>query len=306
MSEQQSILVWTDLAPGSLAFLEAEGFAVHNGARWSDAEVAARVPGCEALIVGPGRRVDAALLARRAAARRGRGRRRCAGVDVAAATRRGVLVAHAPDSDLVSQAELALALLLACARALPRADAELRAGAWNERAWAEAAVEVRGKTLGLVGVGAAGGLLAESAQALGMNVLICDPGGAAAASAAAPEAQVFAEADLLVVDLPEGAPAVSAAELGLLKPGARLVSMAGTRAVDETALAAALSDGRVAAAALVVGADEAAAAARLHAAGGVLLAPRQAGATADARLRAARSAAEQVARRCAASCRRTP
>ena len=153
MSEQQSILVWTDLAPGGLAFLEAEGFAVHNGARWNDAEVAARVPGCEALIVGPGRRVDAALLGAAARLRvvgvAGAG---VHGVDVAAATRRGVLVAHAPDSDLVSQAELALALLLACARALPRADAELRAGVWHERAWAEAAVEVRGKTLGLVGV----------------------------------------------------------------------------------------------------------------------------------------------------------
>ena len=128
-----------------------------------------------------------------------------------------------------------------------------------------------------------------------MTVLIREPGGAADASSAAPNAKVFAESDFLVVDLPEGASAVSAAELGLLKPGARLVSMAGTRAVDEAALAAALSDGRVAAAALVVGADEAAAAARLQAAGGVLLAPRQAGATADARVRAARSAAEQVA-----------
>ena len=73
-------------------------------------------------------------------------------IDVDAATRRGVVVVNAPDSNVVSAAEQALALLLACARDLAGSDADLRAGRWEARRWSDRGVEVRGKTLGLVGL----------------------------------------------------------------------------------------------------------------------------------------------------------
>jgi D-3-phosphoglycerate dehydrogenase / 2-oxoglutarate reductase len=302
MSDQQKILVWADLAPDHLTFLENEGFLADDARSQTAAEVAARIALYDGLIVDPRRGVSADLVSAarrlRIIARAGAG---VEGVAVEAATRAGVIVADAPDSNAASEAELALALLLAVARPMARADAGIRAGAWDERGWADAGIEVRGKTVGLLGSGAGAALFAQSAQALGMNVVSSDDAGQESPVAGlglmfAPLAHVLAAADLLLVWPPANAPvALGATELGQAKPGVRVVSMGGLAAIDAPALGAALRGGRVAAAALAVAPGEADAARELAAAGDVLLAPRLEASTADARRRAGMSAAEQVA-----------
>ena len=219
-----------------------------------------------------------------------------AGIDVAEATRRGILVVHAPDGALVSEAEHALALVLAVARDLAGADAALRGGPAGHVPGA--GVEVRGKTLGLVGVRASSALLVERARALGMSVLACEaqaPGEVATGvvDCVTPE-QVLAQADVLVAQTPPGVPLFGAAELAQLKQGARLVSPCASDAVDAEALAAALAGGRLAGAAVAVEPGAAVSPALLAAPGLLLTSPAEA-ATADARRRAAVSVAEQVA-----------
>src|SRR5439155_5862278 len=94
-------------------------------------------------------------------------------VDIEAATRRGIVVVNAPQSNVISAAEHTLALLLAEARNIPQADAELKAGVWNRARWE--GVELHGKTLGIVGLGRVGVLVAQRALAFGMHLLAYDP-----------------------------------------------------------------------------------------------------------------------------------
>jgi D-3-phosphoglycerate dehydrogenase / 2-oxoglutarate reductase len=280
------------------------------GASWDAAELETRMAEYDALVAGPETSVPAALL-------RAGGRLQvvactgadAGGVDVAEATRRGIVVVTTSGSAVVSEAEQALSLVLGCARGLVAADADLRSGVWDGARWATAGVDVRGKQLGLVGLGPASPLLAEAARALGMEVLSCDPRRPAqeydewAVRCVAPD-EIFASADFVVVgrmgDVAAGGAegrgtVVGAAELAQMKPGVRLVSLAGPGALDVEALSHALSDGRVAAAAVALAAGEMPAEGSPLRAADVLLAPRLEAPTVDARRRAAIAVAEQVA-----------
>ena len=154
MSDKKRVIVLDDLAPEGVDHLLGAGLAVEVGAGWAEAEVLRRVPGCHALVVGPGTPVTAAVLAAGAdlkvVGRTGVG---AGGIDVVEATRRGIVVVDAPDSALISEAEHALALVLACARDLTGADADLRAGRAASSRVPGDGVEVRGKTLGIAGAG---------------------------------------------------------------------------------------------------------------------------------------------------------
>jgi D-3-phosphoglycerate dehydrogenase / 2-oxoglutarate reductase len=297
MNGTTHVLAAGGLAPQCIARLREDGLLVDEQAAWSEAELVAGVDGYDALIAGPGVPVTAAVLAAGHALRVvGRAGVDVAGIDVAEATRRGIVVVHAPDAGLVSEAEHALTLVLACARDVAAADAELRAGSAASRL-PGGGVEVRGKTLGLAGVTASSGMLAERALALGMTVLVCAADEAAAAAAgldvAAP-ARVYAQTDMLVVAAPAaGSPALGAAELAALKDGARVVSLS-NGAVDHTALAHALEEGRIAAAAVTVE-PRAVALSPLAAAPHVLFTSAAEVSTIDARRRAGVSVAEQVA-----------
>ncbi|HSL96784.1 MAG TPA: NAD(P)-dependent oxidoreductase, partial [Thermoleophilia bacterium] len=234
------------------------------------------------------------------------------GIDVGEATRRGVVVVNAPESNVVSAGELALALLFACARGLAGADADLRAGGWEPRRWADGAVEVRGKTLGLFVSDQSSGLLIEAAGALGMRVLTAAPGESGALSPEWPvepvdAGRLCAESDFIVVGGPAGvasaagAPAavgavvLGAAEIAAMKTGVRIVDLSAGGGVEAAALSEALRGGRVAAAAVGVPGPDAPAAAVLAATPNVLLTPLLVASTADARLRAGMTVAEQVA-----------
>ncbi|HEX6400914.1 MAG TPA: phosphoglycerate dehydrogenase [Actinomycetota bacterium] len=222
-------------------------------------------------------------------------------VDVEAATRRGVMVVNAPRSNTISAAEHTMALLLAQARNVPQAHGELHAGRWDRARWE--GVELAGKTLGLVGLGRVGTLVAQRAVAFGMRVIAFDP---YVSSERAKELGVdvmptleslLVQADFVSIHLP-GSPEtkglIGEHQLAMLKPGARLVNTARGGIVDEEALAKAIEDGRLAGAALDVFADEPVTDSPLFGLAQVVVTPHLGASTVEAQDKAGVAVAEMV------------
>src|ERR1019366_7807608 len=177
-------------------------------------------------------------------------------------TKAGVMVVNAPSSNIVSAAEHAIALLLSAARNVPQAMASLKGGQWKRAAYT--GVELQGKVAGILGLGRIGVLVAERLGAFGMTIIAYDPYVAAARAAQLGVRlvsldELLAEADFISVHLPRNAETLGLLgerELRLVKPEVRIVNAARGGIVDESALAGALADGRVAGAALDVYARE--------------------------------------------------
>lgn len=221
------------------------------------------VPEADALIVRSGTRVDAEVLARasrlKVVARAGTSLDH---VDVRAATQAGVMVVTAPTANLVSAAEHTIGLVLAAARHVPQAHAALRAGEWERDRFV--GTELCGKTLGVLGLGRVGVLVAQRLAAFGMPVVAHDPyvqpGRAAQLGVRLVDLDtLLGTADVMTVHLPrtpETRNLLGAPELARVRPGLILVNAARGGIVDETALHAALKEGRIAAAGLDVFADD--------------------------------------------------
>jgi D-3-phosphoglycerate dehydrogenase len=186
-------------------------------------------------------------------------------IDLEAASRRGVLVVHAPGGDVPARAEHSMALLLAMARHLPPAHNSLKAGRWEHSRFV--GVELSNKTLGILGLGKAGREVARLAQAFSMRVLGYDPGVAVGQAQRAgvrmlSKAEVLQQADFVMLHAAhlsgasEAALYLGARELRLLRPGVLLVNCAGSSLIDEVALLAALDQDRMAGAALDVFSQE--------------------------------------------------
>jgi phosphoglycerate dehydrogenase-like enzyme len=181
-------------------------------------------------------------------------------VDLDAARRSGVVVTSTPGANAVAVAELALALMLALARRVAEGDRLVRGGGWAPLP----GVQLAGRTVGLLGLGAVGTEVARRVGALGCRVLAHDPALDAAAARErgaelAPPERVVAEADVLSLHLPvteDTRGMVDAAFLTAMRPGALLVNTARGELVDEAALAEALDSGRLAGAALDTLSDE--------------------------------------------------
>jgi D-3-phosphoglycerate dehydrogenase len=222
-------------------------------------------------------------------------------VDVEAATRRGVMVVNAPQSNVVSAAEHTFALLLAQARNIPQADADLKAGRWERAKWQ--GVELAGKTLGVVGLGRVGGLVASRALAFGMRVIAFDP---YVTSDRAKEMGVdvmptlealLVQADFVTIHLPRTADTerlIGSHELSLMKSSARLVNTARGGIVDEQAVAKALEDGHLAGVALDVFAEEPITDSPLFGFDSVVVTPHLGAATVEAQDKAGVTVAEMV------------
>jgi D-3-phosphoglycerate dehydrogenase / 2-oxoglutarate reductase len=222
-------------------------------------------------------------------------------VDVDAATRRGVMVVNAPQSNIISAAEQAMALMLAQARNIPRADEALRRGAWERSRWE--GVELAGKTLGLVGLGRVGALVAQRAGGFGMRVIAFDP---YVSSERAKEMGVdsmpslealLVQSDFVSIHLPrtpETEGLIGEHELSLMKPGARLVNTARGGIVDEEALAKALGSGHLGGAALDVFAAEPTTESPLFGYDNVVVTPHLGASTKEAQDKAGTTVAEMV------------
>lgn len=221
-------------------------------------------------------------------------------VDVAAATERGVMVVNAPQSNILSAAEQAMALLLAQARNIPQAHAALVAGKWERSKWE--GVELHGKTLGVVGLGRVGALVAQRALAFGMRLVAFDPFVSHdRAKTMGVELmsldEVMAQSDFITIHLPKNAETmglVNAELLAKAKPGIRIINTARGGIIDEEALAAAISSGHVQGAGLDVFAKEPTTESPLFSLPSVVVAPHLGASTAEAQDKAGVTIAEQV------------
>ena len=263
MGGMARVLVTEEIAEGGLARLAAAGHEVDIRLGLSVDELRSAIVGADALIIRSATMVDAELLA---VADRlmvvGRAGIGLDNVDVPAATARGVMVVNAPQSNIVSAAEHTMALILALARNVPQAHAALVAGRWERSRWE--GVELADKTLGVVGLGRIGKLVAQRAAGFGMRLVAYDPfvaadkGRTMGVEMMSLE-EVVAQADFLTVHLPktkETTGIIGTELLARAKPSLRVVNVARGGIVDEEALAEALRSGTIAGAALDVFATE--------------------------------------------------
>ncbi|MGW1175123.1 hydroxyacid dehydrogenase [Kitasatospora sp. NPDC002543] len=261
----------------------------------------AAVADASALLVRSSTRVDQEVLAAapklRVVARAGVG---LDNVDVAAATRAGVTVANAPESNVVSVAELTVGLIISLHRDLPAATASVRAGRWQRSAFR--GTELAGRTVGILGFGRIGRLVARRLAAFDMRLLTHDPYvPAEVAARSGAEAvtleRLMRESDVLTVHLPLTAGTrgiVGEAELRLAKPSLSVVNTARGGIVDEFALTQALKEGRIAGAALDVFEVEPPVESPLTALDTVIATPHLGASTAQAQERAGAEAVRAV------------
>jgi D-3-phosphoglycerate dehydrogenase / 2-oxoglutarate reductase len=250
--------------------------------------LAAEIADADALVVRSATKVTPELLAKaprlRAVGRAGVG---VDNIDLEEATKRGVLVMSTPGGSSVSVAEHTFALLLALVRQLPKFDAAMREGRWEK---SSSGAEVRGKTLGLIGLGRIGSEVALRAEAFDMRVLAYDP---FISEAAARELsvtlvsleQVLAESDFISLHtavVPQTRDMINAASIAKMKKGVRIVNAARGELINEADLAAAIKSGHVAGAALDVFAEEPPKNSPLIGLPNVITTPHVAGSTAEA------------------------
>jgi len=223
-------------------------------------------------------------------------------VDIPAASAKGIVVMNTPFGNSITTAEHAIAMMLAVARQIPAADASTRAGLWEKSRFM--GVEITGKTLGLIGAGNIGSVVASRAIGLRMKVIAYDPFlSAERAQALGIERiedldELLARADFVTLHLPKTektANLLSAGRIARMKPGARLVNCARGGLVDEAAVAQALRDGRLAGAAFDVFSVEPARENPLFDAPNVVCTPHLGASTTEAQENVALQIAEQMA-----------
>lgn len=268
----------------------------------SHEELGEKIGDYDALVVRSATQVDAAIFERgenlKVVGRAGIG---LDNVDVEAATRGGVLVVNAPQSNILSAAEHTMALLLAQARNIPQAHSALTYVSWERERWQ--GVELHGKTLGIVGLGRVGTLVAQRANAFGMRLVAFDPyiapNRAAQMGVTLVEtvAEVCRRSDFLTVHLPktpETVGIISDAEFDVMRPGARVVNTARGGIIEETALVRALESGKLAGAAVDVFDGEPVTEHPLFGMSNVVVTPHLGASTAEAQDKAGLAIAEQV------------
>jgi D-3-phosphoglycerate dehydrogenase len=222
-------------------------------------------------------------------------------VDVEAATRCGVLVVNAPTGNTVSAAEHAVALMLALARNIPQANAVLKTGQWKRNEFM--GTEMRGKTLGIVGLGNVGSEVAKRMQGFQMKLLGTDPlASVDYANKLGVELveleRLLKESDFISLHLPltnQTRGMLGAKELAMLKPGARLINCARGGLIDEAALVKAVQENKVAGAAIDVFEKEPCTESIYFGEDKIIVTPHLGASTAEAQILAARDVAEQVA-----------
>ncbi|HWH44417.1 MAG TPA: hydroxyacid dehydrogenase, partial [Thermoleophilaceae bacterium] len=253
MSERAKVLVKEKIADSGVALLR-ERFEVDDGTAWERDELEARIGEYDAILIRSATKLDAPLIERatrlKVIGRAGTG---VDNVDVPAATKRGIVVANAPESNAVAAAEHAVALMLALCRNIPQAHGSLTSGKWERSKFG--GVEVYGKTLGVIGFGRIGQLVAQRARGFDMEVVGFDPFVAAerfrelGVEKAETSAELYARADVITIHLPKTPDTANWLDdeaFGLMKDGVRVVNCARGELLDHDALGRALDAGKVA------------------------------------------------------------
>ena len=295
------ILVADPLAEDGLERLRRAG-EVTIVSRLAEAELIQRIPDYDALVVRSETRVTAPIIEAgsrlRVVGRAGVG---VDNIDVPAATRRGILVVNAPRVNIVAAAEHTMALLFSLARWVPQADASVKRGEWTRSKFT--GTEIRGKTLGVIGLGNVGSEVAKRAHGIEMDVVAYDP------VVTTERAELFNvelvslddlldRADFITVHVPlvdANRNLIGARELARMKQSARLINTARGGVVDEEALADALEAGRLTAAASDVFAAEPPGDNRLLKLPNFVATPHIGASTAEAQVSVAFDVAEEVA-----------
>ncbi|GIJ82687.1 hypothetical protein Asppvi_001198 [Aspergillus pseudoviridinutans] len=253
------VLVPEKLSPDGLALLRAS-LEVDERKGLDADELLKIIPDYDALVVRSETKVTATLLQAakqlKVVARAGVG---VDNVDVEEATKLGIVVVNSPSGNIGAAAEHTIALLMAMARNIPEACSSLKSGKWERSKFV--GVEVKGKTLSIIGLGKVGLTVARLAKGLGMNVNALDPYASPAVAASASVtlvsslSELLPTADFLTIHTPLIASTkgmISTAELAQMKPGSRILNVARGGTIDEAALLEALESGHLAAAAIDV------------------------------------------------------
>ncbi len=287
--EAMKIVLAEKVSPATLAVFSAEpGWEVLTHDKLPDG-LAAALADADALVVRSAVQVDDALMEKapklRVIGRAGVG---VDNIDADAATRRGIVVMNTPGANAVAVAELTIGLMLALARKVPAANASMHAGKWDKKSLQGA--ELKGKTLGILGLGRVGLEVARRARAFGLEIIGSDP---FVSSAVARENgillvsvdELFAKADYLTLHVgltPQTTGIINAKTLAGMKKGVRIINCARGELVEDAALAEALKGGHVAGAALDVFSEEPPRNSPYTGLDNVILTPHIAGSTAEA------------------------
>jgi D-3-phosphoglycerate dehydrogenase len=300
MSESVKIVIAEKISASALEQLKEPGWIVLT-AEEIGGKLQEELKSADALIVRSAVQADAALLSHahklRVIGRAGVG---VDNIDLDAATRQGIAVMNTPGANAVAVAEHTLSMMLAMARHLCRADALMHAGKWEKKSLQ--GTELRGKTLGIAGLGRIGMEVARRARAFGMEIVGHDP--FVSVSVAKEQGirlasldELYAAADYITLHVgltSQTAGMINADAISQMKKGVRLVNCARGELVNEADLVEALKQGRVAAAALDVFAEEPLKNSPLQAMENVILTPHIGGATFEAQEAVGVQIAQQV------------
>jgi D-3-phosphoglycerate dehydrogenase / 2-oxoglutarate reductase len=297
------VLISDALSPAAVQIFKDRGVAVDfqpNLGKDKD-KLAAAIDGFDGLAIRSATKVTAKLLEQakglKVIGRAGIG---VDNVDIPAATARGIIVMNTPFGNSITTAEHAITLMLALARQIPEADASTRAGKWEKNKFL--GVEIFSKTLGVIGCGNVGSIVADRAIGLKMKVIAYDPYLSAERALDLGVEKVeldelWRRADFITLHTPlteRTRNIVNAETLALMKKGVRLINCARGELVDEAALSAALKSGQVAGAAVDVFAQEPATSSPLFNLPNVVCTPHLGASTLEAQENVALQIAEQM------------
>jgi D-3-phosphoglycerate dehydrogenase / 2-oxoglutarate reductase len=263
MSDRAKVLVKEKIADAGVELLE-ESFDVELGLEWGGGELEQRIGEFDGILIRSATKLTPDLIDRaerlKVIGRAGTG---VDNVDVEAATRRGIVVANAPEANSIAAAEHTMALMLALCRNIPQAHASLAAGAWDRSKFK--GTELYGKTLGVLGFGRIGQLVAARAQAFEMPVVAYDKFVTAerfrelGVEGVETAEELYARADFITLHLPktpETVDFIDTEAIGKMRDGVRIINCARGELVNLDALIAGLDSGKVAGAALDVFPEE--------------------------------------------------
>jgi D-3-phosphoglycerate dehydrogenase len=296
------VLIADELSPRAVAVFAERGIDADVAIGLKPDALAARIGNYDGLAVRSATKVTAALIAEAPALKViGRAGIGVDNIDVPAATQRGIVVMNTPYGNAITAAEHAIAMMFALARQIPAADRSTQAGRWEKSRFM--GVELSGKTLGIIGCGNIGAIVADRAHGLKMRVIGYDPflSEERAVDLGIERVsldELLARADFITLHTPMTEATrgmLDAQALAKLKPGARLINCARGGLIVEADLAAALDAGQVAGAAIDVFVDEPATENPLFGRDNVVATPHLGAATAEAQENVAVQIAEQMA-----------
>ncbi|MBC7324298.1 MAG: phosphoglycerate dehydrogenase [Moorella sp. (in: Bacteria)] len=297
------VLALDGIDPKGLDLLREAGLEVTADGKMNEEELKEAIRDYEALVVRSATRVTgAAINAARKLKIIGRAGVGTDNIDVTAATERGVVVVNAPEGNTIAAAEHTVAMMLALARNIPQASASLKQGIWEKKKYV--GVELRGKTLGIIGLGKIGREVARRARGLEMKIIAYDPyvdqeQAAHLEVELVPLEEVLKAADFVTVHLPltrDTRHLLDREKINLLKPGARVLNVARGGIIDEAALYEALKSGKLGGAALDVFEEEPLKASPLLELDNVIVTPHLGASTAEAQVAVAVEVARDVVR----------